>query len=249
LICACAPALRPVLSREVVPRLKNMRSFVSDSKWRHFEDSLFRASPEINEGPTRVRSPSFDAVHRLGLASPASIPAFNGVGSFVASAYETDPIREHWDMETRPETPKTPTLTHPGRILRLSGLSRMSRSTTASRIRGKAAEVLGTGDLISDNSTSDSDGVPEFPPELDPALNPKFVACRGCGGYHEHGFSHTAPLPKRTSGTRGWWKQATKATKGKGVERGRREQREDEERDVQSINVYLDDDELRREER
>lgn len=46
----------------------------------------------------------------------------------------------------------------------------------------------------------------------DPAMSPGFVACRGCGKFHPHGFSHTDDS-SRASGNGAWWmKSASKVT-------------------------------------
>jgi hypothetical protein len=44
----------------------------------------------------------------------------------------------------------------------------------------------------------------------DPAMSPGFVACRGCGKYHEHGFRHTN---ERKSGSGAWWRAGSVRSK------------------------------------
>ncbi|QDS72065.1 hypothetical protein FKW77_002854 [Venturia effusa] len=41
----------------------------------------------------------------------------------------------------------------------------------------------------------------------DPAMSPGFVACRGCGKFHPHGFSH-ADDASRGSGSGAWWRHS-----------------------------------------
>lgn len=46
----------------------------------------------------------------------------------------------------------------------------------------------------------------------DPATSPGYVACRGCGQYHPHGFSH-AKEDSRSSGSGAWWRNSTVKSK------------------------------------
>jgi hypothetical protein len=245
LICACAPSLRAIISRE----MKNIvsKSLFTDKQQRKkmIKQALRIESPDINELPPAVRSPSFDAVHTLSLTQRPT----EGVGSLVAVAYGGDGLRI--DEERVPGAPLTPTLTHPDRVLRLSGLSRLSGFSRFTLQRGWHEP---RGSLLPSNSrtplrqasqpemreTSFNRTEPAPPPlaeEIDPAMNPKFVACRGCGGYHEHGFRHGATTSSRQrqrgSGTVNWWGRGTEVVRSW---RGSRSQ---------SISVYADPDELR----
>jgi hypothetical protein len=211
------------------------------------------ASPDINEmPPPRVRSPSFDAVHALSLTTQ---PA-QGIGNLVAVAYENDGLRPLANEERRPHSPKTPILSHPERVLRMSGFSRLSTfsrwTPVGVRTQASRASLLGTRDLLTRDPEKEIeymsyDTTPPLPPlateELDPALNPKFVACRGCGGYHEHGFSHGAPKSStvRWSGRLNWWSTVKRGSGAMNWWHARGRGRDGE---TQSISVYADPDEL-----
>jgi hypothetical protein len=244
LMCACAPSLRAIITRE----MKNLvsKSLFTDKQQRKkmIKQALRIESPDINELPPRVRSPSFDAVHTLSLTQrPAE-----GVGTLVPVAYGGDGIR--LDEERTPGAPLTPTLTRPDRVLRLSGLSRLSgfsRFTLqregfqprTSLLPANSRTPLRQPSQPEMRETSFNRTEPAPPPtpteEIDPAMNPKFVACRGCGGYHEHGYRHDGSSRQkgRGSGTANWWGRGTERIKSW---RGSRSQ---------SISVYADPDELR----
>lgn len=42
----------------------------------------------------------------------------------------------------------------------------------------------------------------------DPSMSSGFVACRGCGKYHPHGFSHADDDGSRNSGSGAWWRNS-----------------------------------------
>jgi hypothetical protein len=248
LICACAPSLRAFISRE----MKNIvsKSLFADKQTRKkmIKQALRIESPDINELPPRIRSPSFDAVHILSLTVRPE-----ALGSLVPVAYEGDGIRV--EEERVHGEPLTPTLTHPDRVLRLSGLSRLSGFSrfTLQRGRHQARTSLlpsnsrtplrqPTQPEMTQTSFSFNRTEPAPPPtppeEIDPAMNPKFVACRGCGGYHEHGYRHGASSSARQrlrgSVTMNWWGRGTETVRSWAAGSRR-----------QSINVYADPDELR----
>jgi hypothetical protein len=239
-MCACAPALRAVISREI----KSI--FIDKTRRKQKIKQVLRMdTPDINElsPPPQVRSPSFDAVHTLSLTERQT----EGMGVMVAVAYEGNGLG--LDVESNPRAPRTPTLTRPERVLRLSGFSRMSGfSRFASSISSSPPPPLPQQSLLSSSSKTplrqpepemvereiSTNRTAPLSPEIDPAMDPKFVACRGCGGYHEHGFSH-GNSRSRSSLTVNWWGRGTERIKSWRASRR------------QSISVYGNPDELRNE--
>jgi hypothetical protein len=151
----------------------------------------------------------------------------------IAVAYEPGHpgIPIHLDL-----TPQSP-LSFPSAVFRGSERAGLRNSRLSSRFTiGSSLRTMGTSSLDSEmghsvvSRDSMKDEITELPDiykasapasprsthplqisTMDPSMSPGFVACRGCGKYHPHGFSHTKD--ERNSGSGAWWRTGSVRTK------------------------------------
>lgn len=192
---------------------------------------------ETPDSQMAFASPSFSEIHTAGLGHGLGGPRAMSPLVAVAYEVGHPGIPIHLDLTPqsplsfpsavwRSITPNT--FERSG--LRSSGLS--SRFTVWSGLRTTGTSLLDPESGHSVNSWgSIEDEVPELPaifrplatPMLptsptslshmstitqpDPTMSPGFVACRGCGKFHRHGFSHEKD-DSRNSGSGAWWRNS-----------------------------------------
>ncbi|TLD32443.1 hypothetical protein E2P81_ATG05419 [Venturia nashicola] len=225
LICACAPSLRQIfleITHTITARAADIAE--KPQTFETPESQIAFGSPSLSEihtsglgpgfgGPPRAMSPLVAVAYELG---QPGIPIHLDLTpqsplSFPSSVW-------------RSTTPNTIDRLE----LRSSGLS--SRFTIWSGLRTTRNSVLDPelGHSVA-SLGSLKDEVPDLPAifrplatpifasspislshgstimQPDPAMVPGFVACRSCGKYHAHGFSH-ADDTARNSGSGAWWR-------------------------------------------
>jgi hypothetical protein len=144
----------------------------------------------------------------------------------VAVAYEPGHPGIPIHLDLTPQNPlsfPSPVVRSPEWLyLRSSGLSRF---TAWSGLRTTGTSLLDPemGHSVVSRPSMEDD-VPDLPAvymtpasprsasqrSMDPSMSSGFVACRGCGQYHSHGFSHTN---ERNSGSGAWWRAGSVRTK------------------------------------